>query len=180
MIFDKSDVTFNIAYSTHFATNKNPKLEYTKGDDKLYFALYVCPYESIDERQNYMANYAHGTEEEIEDIEGYALVKSMDEQEALSDKYAVIDTPQFISRGLIYHHTENVTIPSDFLSSTDGAFMLKLVCFKYMNSANSYGAYFYNYIIFHYNRNLKLKLILSFFFKVFFNKIIDLSKNRNN
>ena len=136
--FDKDDVTFNIAYAMHQAQARTKSAYGTFGESyPLYFALFICPLENCEEYQSFYQNILTN-EDDMKNIDGYTFVRGIDEKDAFSKGYGLISTPFFISRGYIYEHTENITIPRKYISEKRGAFMLKFVCFYWNDERQSY------------------------------------------
>ena len=129
--FPIDDVTFNVAYATHTASNsQNPKAMYGKGELEMYFALYICPEEITMEQPTKLERNSFTTEEDFNTIENYTMVAGLNDQEAFAEEYAVRLTSGIISRGKIFNHIESVTIPTQYFDKENGSFNMKFVCFQ--------------------------------------------------
>ncbi len=154
-VFDINDITFNIAYATHQIQKKNPKSSYPNvyGDNPiLYFGLYICPYETTSEEFWNFENQTYNDVDSFQNIEGYKFVNGITDEEAFTKEYALISTPFFISNGSIYNHVESITIPKEYITGDQGAFMLKFICFIYSEYIEGYRCLFVKGITFYYDK----------------------------
>ena len=154
-VFNKNDITFNIAYATHQIQVKDAKSDYPdnhNSDTYMYFGIYICPDEGYQHEDFWkFADNKYPSIESLQNIEGYTFVNGITDDKAFTDEYALIPTPFFISDGSIYNHTEKVTIPIEYVSEKHGRFLMKFVCFYYKENTNSFQCAFFNTIIFSYH-----------------------------
>ena len=136
--FDKDDVTFNIAYATHQAQIGDPERMYDddRSYDHMYFAIYIHDGKDNDplNQLQYKDKLTFRTPEEFSKTEGITVVREINEEEALSKKYSLLITPFFISRGSVYQHTEEITIPREYVEEPVGSFMMEFSCFMHRTS----------------------------------------------
>lgn len=124
--FPKNDVTFDLYYGVHDIGhdekyNTDPKIGYQKeGDETVFFGLYICEKKHSLDVMNDM---------EISDykmIEDHYFVKEISEEEAFSEEYGL---NMSYWKGIIYNHSEKITIPTEFFEEETGSFAIKLIAF---------------------------------------------------
>ncbi len=142
--FNKDDVTFNIAYATHQAQIDNPRYLYdSPPNDHTYFALYIYNGDITFEEHFEKTATGFNTIEKLSNIDGFTFVKGINEEEALSKEYSLLITPFFISDGSVYQHTEEITIPREYVNQEQGTFMLEFICFQFENYAEPHSYFPY-------------------------------------
>ena len=152
-IFNKNDITFNIAYATHQIQESNPKESYPNNygnNPIMYFGVYICPKAKTSKDFWEFENYQYTNIYSLQNIDGYTFVNGITDEQAFTNEYALIPTPFFISDGSIYNHTEDITIPPEYITEKYGAFVLKFICFCYSEKTNSYQCIFVRAIDFNY------------------------------
>ena len=103
-IFDIENVTFLLSYAIHELnlwgeadTNPKEQLPSIYHDDKLMLEICVC-------------NGTH--QSDYKDTRCCVKLNTIKEEKLFSKEYGYIDTPFFISNGIVFMHTEIITIPS--------------------------------------------------------------------
>lgn len=124
--FSKNDVTFDLYYGVHnigydekYSTD--PKSGYLKeGYETIFFGLYIC---DVD----YSLDIVNDIEiSDYKMIDNHYFVKEISEEEAFSDKYGFTMS---CWKGIIFNHSEKITIPTDFFTNETGSFVVKLIAF---------------------------------------------------
>ena len=154
-IFNKNDITFNIAYATYQSQQKNPKSSYPNlyGENPImYFGLYLAL--DINSYEEFWSFYYQTYQDisSLQNIDKFTFIKGITDEEAFTEEYALTPTPFFISNGSIYNHVEKITIPPEFVSENQGVFVLKFICFGYRPQTNDYVAFFMKQIEFKYKK----------------------------
>ena len=118
-VFDIDNVTLTLSYSLHELdyfgradTNPKEQLPSIYQDDQLELEICVC----------------NGTHQKgIKDINCCVELKTIEEKKLFSQEYGHIDTPFFISNGIIYKHSEIITIPSYMFTENAGKVYIRLL-----------------------------------------------------
>lgn len=124
----KDNVTFDLYYGIHDMGysekyDTDPKSVYIKShleNSKIFFGLYICDVDYSLDVVNDM---------EISDykmIDNHYFVKEISEEEAFSEEYGFTMS---YWKGIIYNHSEKITIPTEFFAEETGSFVIKLVAF---------------------------------------------------
>lgn len=124
--FSKNDVVFDLYYGVHDIGydekyNADPKSGYQKeGNETISFGLYICD-------ADYSLDVVSGMEiSNYKMIDGHYFVRKIFEEEAFSDEYGF--TMNYC-KGIVYNHSEKITIPSEFFADETGSFVVKLIAF---------------------------------------------------
>jgi len=151
-IFEKNDITFNIAYATHQIQEKDPRSNYYSYgyEGNMYFGLYIFPEAKTQEEYDFIKNETYDDINAMQNIHGHTFINGIRDEEAFTDEYALIPTPLFISDGSIYNHTEEITIPTEYVTEQYGTFYLRFVCFTYYQRTNKFEFRFMREIEFDY------------------------------
>ncbi len=146
--FSKNDVTFDLYYGVHDIGsdkkyNTDPKSGYQKeGNETIFFGLYICD-------ADYSLDVVNGTEiSNYKMIDGHYFVRKISEEEAFSDEYGFTMSYR---KGIVYNHSEKITVPSEFFADETGSFVVKLIAFhEPMTEGDNYYISTVRYIAFDY------------------------------
>ena len=126
--FDIDNVNINVSYGVHklniFGEVKpNPKDQVASGTYKNYnFSLsaYIC-------------NCVDYPEEHPVQNTNCILFNYVCDEELFSKEYGYIDTPSFISNGVVYNHTDNIIIPEYMFDKDWGIVYIRLQLYVYLD-----------------------------------------------
>lgn len=146
--FAKDDVNFDIYYGVHDIGydekyNTDPKSGYQKeGNETIFFGLYICDAE-------YRLDVVNDMEiSDYKRIAHHYFVKEIPEEEAFSEEYGF--TMSYWT-GITYHHSEKITVPTEFFAEETGSFVMKLIAFhEPMTEGENYYTSTARYIAFDY------------------------------
>ena len=117
-VFDVDDVTLILSYSLHELdfwgradTNPKEQLPNIYWDDQLELEICVC-------------NGKHSGS--LKNFRCCRKIKTVEEKKIFSQEYGHINTPFFISNGVIYKHSETITIPSYMFAENAGKVIISL------------------------------------------------------
>ncbi len=117
-VFDIDNVTLTLSYGAHELdflgrADDNPKeqLPITSQNNQLALYIWLCNKTSYKEKEE---NSNCGT-----------IIRIVEEEEIFSQEYGYIDTPFFISNGIIYKHNETITIPSYMFENEYGTVYIR-------------------------------------------------------
>ena len=118
-VFDIDNVNVNVSYGIHelnifgqVKSNPKEQLPYIFQQDKLLLSVCLC-------------NDSHWGKDE-----NCVEIKQVSDEELFSKKYGYIDTPFFISGGIVYMNTDTVKIPAELFDEEYGKICIKLIFFS--------------------------------------------------
>ena len=159
--FDINNVNVDVYYGIHrlniFGQVKsNPKgqLPETYWKSKLVLSICIC-------NGVHMSNY--------KDINCCVEIKTVSEEDLFSKDFGYIDTPFFISNGIIYKHGENIQIPSYMFDQDSGTITIRLMLFRDNTDVNIKTGkavpLCQNYFVIDYQKTNENQVVLSGYWK---------------
>ncbi len=119
--FDIANVNVNLYYGVHELNylgqiSSNPKENFPEIYQNCKFILSICVCNAIHKYEAYKG-------------ECCVELKTVSEEELFSKDFGYIDTPFFISNGVIFMHGENIQIPSEMFDKDSGTVHLLINLF---------------------------------------------------
>lgn len=156
-VFDMDDISFNLIYGTHankYIGRQDIKFydleHYLEGGRIEYenytFALYICEGEVGMSHLIYENEYV----DNLENISGHKLIKTISSNEAFSDEYGYIVRYYGLFENFNYKHIENITIPKEYIKGDSGSFLIKIISFLKNVETKQYSPKIVEYIVFEY------------------------------
>ena len=120
-VFNIENVSISLSYAVHKLNilgqvDSNPKLQLSGifHNDKLTFEVCVCS-------EIHSCSYKGSN--------CCMVLKTISEKDIFAKEYGYIDTPFFISNGVVFMHTEKINIPSSLFTDDHGYIKIKLMLF---------------------------------------------------
>ena len=85
-------------------------------------------------------------------------IKTITDEELFSQKYGYIDTPFFISNGIIYMNSETITVPREHFGMDHGYILIKLELLLTESTGEVYSPVTYSFVIEYINVDNKITL----------------------